>query len=106
MLAIFQFMVFFLLWPYVLFGIVLGLIFKAICTVFQPVLLLVAVWVASLGCLFLPYMEPNNNDFSSLVEVIAQSHLLGMPTPFAIFAIAGCIVIASVIARQRKPLDW
>ncbi|WGO96451.1 hypothetical protein QCD61_28220 (plasmid) [Pseudomonas viciae] len=89
--------------PYLLFGVVLGIIVDTVCTVFQPALLLVAVWIGLIGLFLFPSMEPSDLPFSTLVEVIAQSHLFNIPTPYAIFSIAGCFVVAAFIARQRKP---
>jgi hypothetical protein len=103
MIAILEFLVFLLLLPYILFGVLLAKIWKAVCMVFQPVLLLLAVWIASLGLFLLPNMAPNDRPWLSLVESIAQSHVFGAPTPFAIFGMAGCVLIVSVIARQRRP---
>lgn len=72
--------------------------------VFQPVLLLVAVWISSLGLFLLPNMEPNDGPWLTLVESIAQSSVFGVPTPFAIFGIAACVLVVSVIVRQRHPV--
>jgi len=103
MIAILEFLFFLLLLPCILFGVLLAKIWESVCMVFQPVLLLVAVWIASLGLFLLPSMAPNDRPWLSLVESIAQSHVFGVPTPFAIFGMAGCVLIVSVIARQRRP---
>lgn len=103
MIAILEFLIFLFLLPYILFGVLLAKIWESVCTVFQPVLLLVAVWIASFGFFFLPSMAPNDRPWLSLVESIAQSHVFSVPTPFAIFGVAGCVLIVSVIARQRRP---
>lgn len=102
MIAILEFLFFLLLLPYILFGVLLAKIWEAVCMVFQPVLLLLAVWIASLGLFLLPSMALNDRPWLSLVESIAQSHVFGVPTPFAIFGMAGCVLIVSVIARQRR----
>lgn len=103
MIAILEFLFFLLLLPYILFGVLLAKIWEAVCMVFQPVLLLLAAWIASLGLFLLPSMAPNDRPWLSLVESIAQGHVFGVPTPFAIFGMAGCVLIVSVIARQRRP---
>ena len=103
MIVILEFLIFLFLLPYILFGVLLAKIWESVCMVFQPVLLLVAVWIASLGMFFLSSMTPNDRAWLSLVESIAQSHVFGVPTPFAIFGIAACVLIVSVIARQRDP---
>lgn len=103
MIAILEFLIFLLLLPYILFGVLLAKIWESVCMVFQPVLLLVAVWIASLGMFLLPSMAPDDRPWLSLVESIAQSHVFGVPTPFAIFGMAGCVLIVSVIARQPRP---
>lgn len=103
MIAILEFLFFLLLLPYILFGVLLAKIWEVVCMVFQPVLLLLAVWIASIGLFLLPSMAPNDRPWLSLVESIAQSHVFGVPTPFAIFGMAGCVLIVSVIARQRRP---
>lgn len=103
MIAILQLLIFLLLLPYILFGVMLAKISEAVCMVFQPVLLLVAVWVASLGVFLIPSMVPNDQPWVSLVDSIAQSHVFGVPTPFAIFGVAACVLIVSFISRQRRP---
>ncbi|AXQ51120.1 MULTISPECIES: hypothetical protein [Pseudomonas] len=105
MIAILQLLIFLLLLPYILFGVVLAKIAEAVCTVFQPVLLLLAVWIASLGVFLVPSMMPNDRPWLSLVDSIAQSHVLGVPTPFGILGVAVCVLIVSVIARQRRPAN-
>ncbi|WP_158456335.1 hypothetical protein [Pseudomonas fluorescens] len=103
MIAILEYLIFLFLLPYILFGVLLAKIWETVCMVFQPVLLLVAVWIASLGLFLLPSMAANDRPWLSLVESIAQSHMFGVPTPFAIFGVAACVLIAAVIARQRHP---
>lgn len=103
MIVILEFLFFLFLLPYILFGVLLAMIWQAVCMVFQPVFLLVAVWITSLGLFLLPSIAPNDRPWLSLVESIAQSHVLGVPTPFTIFGIAACVLIVSVIARQRHP---
>lgn len=103
MIAILEFLIFLILLPYILFGVLLAKIWEAVCMVFQPVLLLVAVWITSLGLFLLPSMEPNDRPWLSLVESIAQSHVFGVQTPFAIFGVAAGVLVVSVIARQRRP---
>jgi len=101
MIAILEFLLFLFLLPYILFGLLLAKISEAVCMVFQPVLLLVAVWMASLGVFLIPSMAPNDRPWLSLVESVAQSHVLGIATPFAILGLAVCVLIVSLIARQR-----
>ncbi len=103
MIAILEFLIFAFFLPYILFGVLLAKIWESVCVIFQPVLLLVAVWIASLGLFLLPSMVPNDRTWLSLVESIAQSHVFGVPTPYAIFGMALCVLIVSVIARQRRP---
>lgn len=103
MITILLFMFVIVVLPYLLFGVVLGLIVDTVCTAFQPALMLMALWVVSIGFFLLPSMAPNDLPFSSFVEVIAQSHLFHIPTPYAIFGVAGCFVVAAFIARQRNP---
>ncbi|HCF3018602.1 TPA: hypothetical protein NIB55_005872 [Pseudomonas aeruginosa] len=105
MIAILELLIFLLLLPYILFGILLAKIWEAVCMVFQPVLLLIAVWIASLGVFLLPSMAPNDRPWVTLVESIAQSHVFGVPTPFAIFGMAGCVLAVSVFTRQRRPVQ-
>ena len=103
MIAILEFLMFLFVLPYILFGVLLAKIWESVCRVFHPVLFLVAVWIASFGMYLLSSMAPNDREWLSLVESIAQSHVFGVPTPFAIFGIAACVLIVSVIARQRDP---
>ncbi len=103
MIAILEFLILFFLLPYILFGVVLAKIWEAVCTFFQPVLLLLAVWICSIGMFLLPSMEPHDRPWMTILEAIAQSHVFGLQTPFVIFGIAACVVIVSVAARQRNP---
>ncbi|MEW5512005.1 hypothetical protein ABGT16_05230 [Pseudomonas asiatica] len=103
MIAILLLLILLLLLPYILFGVLLAKISEAVCMVFQPVLLLVAVWIATLGVFLIPSMAPNDQPWVSLVDSIAQSHVFDVPTPFAILGLAACVLIVSVIARQRRP---
>lgn len=102
MIAILEFFIFMLLLPYILFGVLLAKIWEAVCMFLQPIFLLVAVWIASMGFFLLPSMAPNDRPLLSLVESIAQSHVFGIPTPFSILGLAGCMLIVSVITRQRR----
>lgn len=103
MIAILEFLIFLFLLPYILFGVLLAKIAEAVCMVFHPVLLLVAVWIATLGVFLIPSMAANDQAWVSLIDSIAQSHVLGVPTPFAILGVAVCVLIVSVVARQRRP---
>ncbi|WP_432780701.1 hypothetical protein QZH44_30050 (plasmid) [Pseudomonas corrugata] len=102
MIAILEFLIFLFLLPYILFGVLLAKIWETVCNVCQPGLLLVAVWIASLGGWLIPSMAPNDRPWLTLVESIAQSHVLGAPTPFFIFGIALVILVFAVIARTRN----
>lgn len=102
-MALLEFLIFLLLVPYILFGILLAKIWESVCMIVHPGLLLVGVWIASLGLFLLPKMAPNDRPWVTMVESIAQSHVLGVPTPFAILGIAACVFVVSVIARQRNP---
>lgn len=105
MLAILELFIFFILWPYILFGIILAKIWEAVCAVFNPVLLLVAVWFASIGVFLLPSSIPNDRQWVSLVESVAQAHIFWLKTPFALFALAGCVLVVSVFTRLRKSVS-
>lgn len=103
MIVLLELLLFLFVLPYILFGILLAKICEAVCMVFQPFLLLVAVWVASSGAWLISRMAPNDRHWVTLIESIAQSHVFSVPTPFAILGVAGCVLIVSAIVRQRRP---
>nr|WP_192963330.1 hypothetical protein [Pseudomonas fluorescens]CEK42136.1 hypothetical protein PQBR57_0183 [Pseudomonas fluorescens SBW25] len=102
MMALVEFFILFLVWPYVLFGIILAKIWEAVCTVFQPALLMASVWIASMGLLLLPSSFPTDRPYVTMVELVAQGHIFGIQTPNAIFCVAAIVLVLSVFARQRR----
>lgn len=102
MLVLIELIIFFLVLPYILFGIVLRKIGNAVCAFFNPVLLLASVWIASLGLVLLPSSVPSDRPYVSVVEMTAQGHIFGIQTPSAIFIVAALVLVISAIARRRK----
>lgn len=103
-MALIELFILFLVWPYVLFGIILIKIWEAVCTVFQPALLMASVWIASMGLMLLPSSVPTDRPFVSMLELVAQGHIFGIQTPYAIFGVAAIVLAISVLARQRRLL--
>lgn len=102
MAALFEILIFLLLLPYILFGVLLAKVAETIGAVFQPVILLIAVWVAVMGAYLVPSMRATDAPWVTLIESVAQSHVLGLPTPFALFALAGVLVVVSLVVKQAK----
>lgn len=102
MIAILEFLVLLIVLPYILFGVLLAKIWEAVCAVFYPPLLLGGVWVGVIGCFLLPSMVPGDQPWVSVKESIAQSHVLNVQTPFVVFGLALCCVVASCVMRQRE----
>lgn len=97
-----QFFVFMFALPYLLFGILLAKIWNSVCVICQPILMLVAAWVALIGLFLIPSMALNERPWLSLVDTIAQSHVSGVPTPFLFLGVAACVFVLSVILRERQ----
>ncbi|MBC2385310.1 hypothetical protein HF209_30610 [Pseudomonas sp. WS 5096] len=102
MAALFEILVFVFLLPYILFGVLLAKVAETIGAMFQPVILLAAVWVAVMGAYLVPSMRATDAPWVTMIESVAQSHVLGVPTPFAFFAFAGVLVVVSLVVKQVK----
>lgn len=102
MVALFELLIFVFLLPYILFRVLLAKVAEAIGAMFQPVILLAAVWVALMGIYLVPSMMPTDAPWVTLIESVAQSHVWAVPTPFALFALAGVLVVVSLVMKQVK----
>lgn len=102
MMMLIEAIIFFLVWPYILFFVVLAKIWEAVCDLFNPTLLLVSVWIASFGLLLLPSSIPSDRPYVTMVEVVAQGHVFGIQAPNLIFGVAAFVLVISVLTRQRK----
>lgn len=100
--TLFGILIFAILLPYILFGVVLAKVAEAIGEVFQPIILLTAVWVAVMGAYLVPSMMPTDAPWLTLIESVAQSHVWGVPIPFVLFALAGVLVVVSFVMKQVK----
>ena len=104
MIALLELVFFLFFLPYILFGVVLAKIWDAVHTLFQPAILLVAVWIALLGLFLLYNMAPKDRSWLTTVESVAQSYVFGISTPYAILGISVCALVVSVLARERSPV--
>lgn len=103
MYAIIEFFLLLLILPFFLFGVVLSKIGKTITDNFEPIQLLSCVWLSTIGYCLLPYREVNESrPYVSLVEAIAQSHVLGISTPILLFTMAGLLFVTSIIVAKRR----
>jgi hypothetical protein len=103
MYAIVEFVLLLLVLPFFLFGVVLRKIGKTITDNFEPIQLLSSIWFSIIGYCLLPFREVDESrPYISLVEVIAQSHIVGMSTPIFLFSMAGVLFITSVIVAKRR----
>jgi len=103
MAALIELIIFIIFLPYILFGVVLAMIFDAICSVFEPKLLMGAIWMVAVGIWLLGHMPQNDVPWQSMIEVVAQSRVLGVPTPFIPMGVAICLLVAALVARKRNP---
>lgn len=102
MLALLEFVFWLLILPYVLFGLLLAHIAHIITQAFEPRLLLAGVWFGAMGAWLLPSSTPDDSrPFLTLVEVVAQSHIGPVPTPAALLAVAGLLVVAAAVVAFR-----
>lgn len=91
--------------PYILFGVLLRHILSTISETFQPQIFMFGVWFAALGLhLHLIKPEPNERQFESLVETIAQSHIFGLATPLALSIIASLIFAAAALLKRHAQI--
>jgi len=103
MLALLEVIVFLLILPYVLFGMLLAHIAHVIGQVLEPRLLLAGVWFGAMGAWLLPSSTPDDSrPFLSLVEVVAQSHIGPVPTPAALLGVAGLLAVVAAVVAFRK----
>lgn len=103
MLALVEFVVWLLILPYVLFGLLLTHIAHVFAQVFDSRLLLAGVWFGVMGARLLPSRTPDDSrPFVSLVEMVAQSHIWRVPTPAALIGVAGILVVASAVVAFRR----
>jgi hypothetical protein len=105
MLAIVELIIFLLVLPYVLFGLLLGVVVGAVGRIFEPRILLGGIWLAVIGLFLLPHRELDASPFATFVDVVAQSHVLGLSTPVALLAAAGVLICVAVGVRLRLPAD-
>lgn len=103
MIAIVEFVIGLIILPYFLFGVLLGRIYSAVVSMFQPHLLLGSIWIGLLGLFLMPNRTPDDSvPWVSFVDVIAQSHVVGIPTPVVLLGLAGLLlVVAMFIARAE-----
>ncbi|MBV6885842.1 hypothetical protein [Xanthomonas euvesicatoria] len=105
MLALLEFVFWLLILPYVLFGLLLAHIARAIAQVFESRLLLAGVWFGAMGAWLLPDSTPDDSrPFVTLVEMVAQSHIGPVPTPAVLLGVAGLLVIAAAVVALRQRL--
>jgi len=103
MLALVEFVIWLLLLPYVLFGLLLTHIAHAFAQAFESRLLLAGVWFGVMGARLLPISTPDDSrPFVSLVEMVAQSHIGWVPTPAALLGVAGFLVVTSAVVAFRR----
>lgn len=103
MYAIIEFFLLLLILPFFLFGVVLSKIGKTITDNFEPIQLLSCVWLSITGYCLLPYREVNESrPYVGIVEAIAQSHVVGIPTPILLFTMAGLLFVTSIIVAKRR----
>lgn len=89
--------------PFMMFGAILAYLGEEISRVFQPHLLLSGIWVGGMGAWLLRGSTPDDSQpYLTLTEVIAQSHVGPIPAPFAMFALAGVLVIAAALVALRQ----
>lgn len=91
------------IFPFLLFGVLLNKIGKAITDHFEPVQLLTSIWLFSVSFLLWPYQEVNESvKFISIFDVIAQSQILGFSTPHAFILLASGLFFSSMFFAWRK----
>nr|WP_228857618.1 hypothetical protein [Pseudomonas syringae]QOQ33460.1 hypothetical protein [Pseudomonas syringae pv. actinidiae] len=103
MVALIELVIFILFLPCILFGVVLAMIYDAICSTFEPKLLMAAIWMEVVGLWLLGHMPENDPPWQSMIQVVAQSHVLGVPTSFIPMGLAFCLFVAALVARKRNP---
>lgn len=82
--------------PYILFGVVLGMIGSTICTLFQPAFLMGAIWFAFTGSYLAAQVPSPDVPYLNIIELLSQAQVFGVTLPMVLF------VIAAFFARQRE----
>lgn len=101
MAAVFEGLIFLIVLPYVLFGVLLATIWEAVCEVFYPPLLLGGLWIMIVGSFLLSRLVQSDLTFVTVSTSIARTNLLSVPTPFVILGVGLCCVAASFVMRQK-----
>lgn len=87
--------------PYIQFGVVLGMIASTICTIFQPALLMGAIWFGFMGSYLAAQVPSPDVPYMNIIELVSQAQVFGVALPIVLFVIAGALVIAAFFTRQR-----
>lgn len=103
MLALIEFVFFILIFPFLLFGVLLNKIGRAITDHFEPVQLLTSIWLLSVSYFLWPYQEVNESvKFISIFDAVAQSEVMGVPVPTVFILLASLLFLSSMIVAWRR----
>lgn len=100
MLAILEFLLFVFALPYVLIFVFLVKAINALATYLHRPAMMWALWLTIVAMWLSSHMAENpNRPWVSMIERVAQSHLLGVPTPVCLIGAALLLLVLSFVVK-------
>ncbi|MGH8808000.1 MAG: hypothetical protein ACREX0_08995 [Noviherbaspirillum sp.] len=103
---LFEIVFWFFLAPYLLFGLLLGMLATTVVSVFGLRYLMAGLWFGAVGLYLQLRAAPDDSQaFVGLVDVIAESHIGGIGTPVLMLIVAGALLAVGAgvgIYNHRK----
>lgn len=95
-----DFLLFVILAPFLVVGVILGMLIDVLRRNFNLPLVAVGFWFVYLGGYFAMHSTPEpSRQFVSLVESLAQSHVLGISTSLACLATGGALIAVAAFVK-------
>lgn len=106
MIAILEFLFFVLFLPFMVIGVILGMVASTIASVFHLPTFFLSAWAFIVGSWLMGH-RANSHDqvFIGLIEHVAQSHIASVPTPVGLLALSTIFFVVSIALRQKQTLS-